>query len=175
MPIQPNGCSNSAAAPLDPELNAAILHIARRLFCCGFDISDQAPGTYAELRAHLDAGNRMVVYAGGCENTIYADPAVNHAFRAWHDWCHWRGEHDFSVAGETAVYHIQCQHLVMLYGDTPATRRWRDILYAEIVGQRLYYETHKRYVDDQRAFVEQFLARMPSTIPTSETTGGATP
>ena len=174
MHVQSDGNLNGAAAPLDPALNAAILHIASRLFHCGFDIAENAPSTYAELKAHLDAGNRMLVCSGGCDDTIYAHEKVNHAFRAWHDWCHWRGGHDFSVAGETAVYHIQCQHLVMLYGDNPATRRWRGILYAEVVGQRLYYETHKRYVTDQRAFVEQFLARMPSAIPTSETTGGAT-
>ncbi|MBZ0227979.1 MAG: hypothetical protein K8F58_05935 [Bauldia sp.] len=77
--------------PLDPALNAAILHIATRLFPCGFDIADNAPGTYRQLKAHLDAGQRMVVYAGGCDHTIYADREINYAFRAWHDWCHYAG------------------------------------------------------------------------------------
>jgi hypothetical protein len=41
-----------------------------------------APDTYEKLKAHLDAGERLVVYSGGSQHTIYADPAVNHAFRA---------------------------------------------------------------------------------------------
>ena len=86
--------------PLDPTLNAAILSIARNLFPDGFDVSPDAPSTYTALKAHLDAGKGLVVYDGGCAGTIYANPAVNHAFRAWNDWSHWRGDHDFSVEGE---------------------------------------------------------------------------
>ena len=89
--------------PLDPNLNAAILAIAKRLFPDGFDVSDDAPDTYEKLKAHLDAGNRMLVYGGGSQHTIYADPAVNHAFRAWHDWTHWTGQHDLTFKGEIAV------------------------------------------------------------------------
>jgi hypothetical protein len=143
--------------PLDRTLNAAILTMSRRIFPTGFDVSDGAPDTHKKLKAHLDAGRRMVVYGGGCEGTIYADPEVNHSFRAWHDWCHWRGGYDFSPEGETAVCDMQCGQLIELYGDSKETRRWADILWAEVVGQRLYYQRHKRYVDDQRGFIEAYL------------------
>jgi hypothetical protein len=43
--------------PLDPNLNAAIIAIAKRLFPSGFDVSDDAPDTYEKLKAHLDVGN----------------------------------------------------------------------------------------------------------------------
>ncbi len=99
----------------------------------------------------------MVVYNGGCDGTIYADPEVNYAFRAWHDWCHWRGGYDFSVCGETAVCAMQCLELLSQHGDGEQTRRWIAILRAEVVGQRLYYQRHKRYIDDQRGFVEAYL------------------
>jgi hypothetical protein len=68
--------------PPDPQLNSAIINMATRLFPAGFDVSDDAPDTYEKLKAHLDAGKRLVVFSGGSQHTIYADPAVNHAFRA---------------------------------------------------------------------------------------------
>ena len=143
--------------PLDPGFNLAILSIASSLFPDGFDVSPDAPGTYKGLKAHLDAGKRLVVYDGGCEGTIYADPAVNHAFRAWHDWSHWKGDHDFSLQGECCVFDMQPRHLLYVYGDTEQTLRWIDILRAEVIGQRVYYGRHKRYVEDQRGFIEAFL------------------
>ncbi len=105
--------------PLDPSLNAAIILIAAVLFPDGFDASKDAPSTYKALKAHLDAGKRLVVFSGGCEGTIYVDPAVNHAFRAWHDFSHWKGGHVFSVEGECGVFEMQRQHLLYTFGDTP--------------------------------------------------------
>jgi hypothetical protein len=64
----------------------------------------------------------------------------------------------FDRQGEHAVYEMQCRHLVQFYGDSPHTRRWFDILYAEIIGQQLYHEQHRQFPVDQRAFVERFLA-----------------
>jgi hypothetical protein len=143
--------------PLDRGLNRAILTIANRICPYGFDVSDNAPDTYEKLREHLDAGNRMVVYNGGAEGTIYGDAEVNYAFRAWHDVCHWSGEHDFSIAGEAAVCKMQAFQLHQLYGRTPETERWAKIIHAEVVGQRLYYGLYKRYVTDQTSFVQAYM------------------
>jgi hypothetical protein len=149
---------------LDPGLNAAIIAIASDLFPDGFDVSADAPGTYAALKAHLDAGKRLVVYDGGCEGRIYGDAAVNHAFRAWHDFSHWKGEHDFSVEGECRVFDMQRRHLLYVCGDTPQTWRWIGILRAEVIGQRLLYERHKRFVEDQRGFIEAYLHNPEETL-----------
>ena len=102
--------------------------VAGNLFTEGFDVAPDAPSTYRALKAHLDAGKRLVVYDGGSEGTIYVTPAVNHAFRAWHDFSHWTGKHDFSVRGECAVFAMQRQHLLDLYGDNKQTERSIDIL-----------------------------------------------
>jgi hypothetical protein len=51
-----------------------------------------------------------------------------------------------------------------VYGDTPETRRWIEILRAEVVGQRLFYERHKRFVDDQRGFIEAYLQNPEDTL-----------
>jgi hypothetical protein len=143
---------------LDIQFNAAILTICSRVLPGGFDVSDEAPETYEELIAHLDAGGRMLVYSGGSERTIYGDPEVNFAFRAWHDWCHWRGRYDFSHEGERAACAMQGDHLIARYGDSPQTRRWQCILHAEIIGQREYFDRHGAFPEDQRAFVAAYLA-----------------
>ena len=143
--------------PIDRGLNTAILAMADRVCPAGFDVSDAAPDTYRKLKAHLDAGNRMVVAKSGSEGTIYGEPEVNYAFRAWHDWCHWRGEHDFTPEGELAVFRMQAWHLRQTYGATEQSLQWARILEAEVVGQRLYYEAHKTYVTDQRAFIQAYM------------------
>jgi hypothetical protein len=151
--------------PLDPELNTAIVTIASRLFPDGFDVSNDAPDTYEKLKSHLDAGKRLVVFAGGSQHTIYADPAVNHAFRAWHDWTHWTGQHELTFQGELAVCDAQRKHLIELLSDTPQTRYWSEIINAEIIGQATFFEYHKRFPDDQRGFVEAYL-KDPHLAPT---------
>jgi hypothetical protein len=142
---------------LDIQFNAAVLTICTAVLPAGYDVAAVAPETYEELIAHLDAGRRMLVYSGGAERTIYGDPEVNYAFRAWHDWCHWRGRHDFSLEGERATCAMQGAHLVALYGESPQTVWWRRILHAEVIGQREYFDRHGVFPDDQRAFVESYL------------------
>jgi hypothetical protein len=109
------------------------------------------------MKAHLDAGKRLVVYAGGSQQTIYADPVVNHAFRAWHDWCHYTGRHDLSFEGEVGVCKLQRRHLLELYGNSPQIERWSAIVNAEIIGQATFFDYHKRVPVDQRGFVEAYL------------------
>lgn len=133
----------------------AVLHIASRLFPTGFDISAHAPETYQELVSHVAATGRMLVYSGGSDKTIYADREVNFAFRAWHDWCHLKGNLDTVFDDEAAVCAMQQEHLLHIYGE--AGRKWYAILDAEIIGQALYYDHHKSFPDNQKAFVEAYL------------------
>ncbi len=143
--------------PLDIGYNIAVLAIARRLFPCGFDVRDDAPQTYDQLKAAFDA-NKPVVWSGASETTIYECPQVNYAFRAWHDWGHWHGKHPFTGDGERAVFEIPQQHLITVYGNCLQTDRWARILWAEVIGQHLYADRLGHYPKDQRAFVEAFMA-----------------
>jgi hypothetical protein len=143
--------------PLDPNLNAAVIAIAKQLFPAGFEVSEDAPDTYEKLKAHLHAGKRLVVYGGGSEHTIYGDPAVNYAFRAWHDWTHWTGQHDLTFQGEKAACAAQHRFLIELFGNAAQIDRWAKLISAEIVGQATYFQWHKRFPVDQRGFVEAYL------------------
>lgn len=145
------------ATVLDPGLNVAILHIAQRILPQGFDVSETAPDTYEALVARFESGMRYVVYAGGSDRSIYGDPEVNYHFRAWHDWCHWQGRHDFSLEGEFGAYRMQCGHLITLYGESEMVTRWHRILYAEVIGQKLHQRKYGCFPEDQLTFTKRFL------------------
>lgn len=142
---------------LDPHLNAAIIFIAHKLFPSGITASEDAPASFKELCAMLDSGKPITVYSGGSEKTIYGDPQVNHAFRAWHDWCHWQGRQDFNADGELMTCERQIRQLYDTFGWNGRTRRWADILTADIIGQATYLERHGRFPDNQKVFVELYL------------------
>ncbi|PHP65403.1 hypothetical protein CSC94_18760 [Zhengella mangrovi] len=142
---------------LDHELNVAAMMIANRLFPAGFDVAEDAPDTYEKLKALFESGKRYVVYSGGSDRTIFGDPEVNFHFRAWHDWCHWKGAHEFTVRGEYDTFRMQHCHLVAIYGDNAMTKRWRRILFADIVGQKLHEKRTGQFPEDQFSFVKACL------------------
>ena len=144
--------------PLDIELNAAILDIVTRVPPGGFEVADCAPDTWDELKAHLDAGRKLVVYSGGSEATIYGDPAVNYAFRAWHDYTHWVTDYDFSAAGERGVCEEQCRVLSIIARSERQAARWARIVRAEVIGQKLYHRLYDRFPEDQRSFAIAYMA-----------------
>ncbi len=146
------------ANPLDRSLNVAINHTASRLYPTGFDVGDPAPATLADLRAHVARTGRMLVWSGGSTDTIYDDQETNYAFRAWHDWHHWRYGYAFDLAGETLAYHGQCCDLDLLYRGHDRLAAWKRILWAEVVGQALHHDMFGCFPVNQRAFVEACLA-----------------
>ena len=141
---------------LDPTLNIAVLQIAARL-TGGFSVSETAPSTYEELVALIEKHQRIVVWSGASDATIFGDSEVNYAFPAWHDWCHWRGRFPFTFEGEQHVCKMQCAQLLSLYGDGDRTRRWCRIIEAEIIGQRQHFDRFGHFPSDQYAFVVAYL------------------
>lgn len=136
------------------KLDDAIILLAAQVLPDGFDVGDDAPQTYEALIGRLDGGERMMVWGGASGRTIYGSHAVNLAFRAWHDWWHWRIRAPFTIAGETAVCEAQIAHATQVLGEDPVI----DVLLrAEIIGQNEYYRWHKRFPVDQRSFVEAYV------------------
>ncbi|MFN3889609.1 MAG: hypothetical protein ACK4MV_04360 [Beijerinckiaceae bacterium] len=158
-PISQKAWKHYRTSILDHELNVAVMVIANRLFPAGFDVSDDAPDSYEKLVQRFESGRRYVVYSGGADKTIFGDPEVNYCFRAWHDWCHWRGRFDFSFTGEYATYEMQCEHLVRVYGQGERIERWKKILFADVIGQRLHHDLTGTFPVDQMKFVREFLSR----------------
>lgn len=145
-------------AALDTELSRAVVAMARAKFPQGFDAREDAPDTFDNLCALLDAGKRMVVYSGASDATIFGSPLVNWHFRAWHDWHHWQGRLPFTPEGEAAACNRQVADLFAAYGAGPRVRLWARILDAEVNGQLRYAAAHGgNFPCDQRAFVVAYL------------------
>lgn len=92
-------------------LEDCTLAMAAQCWPMGYDVSNVAPDTYAALRRINIATGTVLVWNGASEDTIYSCPAVNYAARAWHDWCHLRGDYDFSMDGEAATCRMQVNML----------------------------------------------------------------
>lgn len=127
---------------LCPELNHRILKLAPK-----HTALDIAPNTFKALESNRTAS--LVVWSGASEQTIYGDPTVNHAARAWHDSLHLKLGADFTVIGETRVAIEQCRLI--------GSDQYADILWSEIVGQVEYFEKHGSFPIDQVEFIRNYL------------------
>lgn len=143
--------------PVNIQLNIAVRHITDRLFPLGFDASPAAvyPPVLSTLKRIINgkAGERLVVWSGESENTIYACPETNWAARAWHDWHHGKHGFDFTLGGERKTAESQARDLIELYGTGPDVVDMVELLLAEVIGQAEFYErTGGRFPTNQRQF-----------------------
>ncbi len=115
------------------ELNCAVLHIATRLFPRGFDLSLDAPATLEELTAHIASGKRMMVWSGHTRSTLFPDLEFLYAFRAWHQYCHWKGGNPMTAEGERGALALHATHLHTLYGSTTQVNEWIALIRTEIM------------------------------------------
>jgi hypothetical protein len=127
---------------LDVNLNEKILRLAPK-----FEAKEFAPDSFAKLRANITSG--LVVWSGASENTIYGDPIVNHAFRAWHDSTHIRLNADFSPEGEKRVALEQARLI--------GSDMWAKILIGEVVGQAEYFAKYGKFPANQVEFMVNYL------------------
>jgi hypothetical protein len=100
---------------LDKQLNAAILHIVQHLKI-NYQPSPDAPDTLEGITDMYECGGPIYVFDGGCDNTIYGDKEVNYAFRAWHDYHHWKLQAPLTREGEAKVVEAQITDLFALSG-----------------------------------------------------------
>lgn len=132
--------------------NAAVMTMANRTNPRGWDVVDLAPSSLHGLTLHVRNTGKIAVWSGASENTIFACPEHNYAFRAWHDAVHYQIQQDFSMAGEAATAFAQCADLLDQYGLDEDTREFCAIILCEVIGQSAYYTLHGQFVPDQREF-----------------------
>lgn len=150
--------------PVNPQLNAAVRTITHRLFPLGFDVASEAPDTLDKLNQQMASG-RMTVWNGASDQTIYGDAETNYAFRAWHDWAHWRYQLPFNREGERAAAFVQIAHLARLYGDDTDVSDMAALVLADVVGQVDEFAATGDYPRNQRGFAE---AVAPSLFPLAD-------
>lgn len=141
---------------LDRELNAAVIHLADIMNPRGYAVSADAPETFDALAAYAREHGRIAVSSEFSDGTIFGDPEVNYAFRAWHDACHLAGGFAFTLDGEAAACAMQCAQLVALYGQERSAT-WRAILRAEVNGQAEYVANWGEFPADQFRFDAAYL------------------
>lgn len=155
---------------LDQGFNAAVLQIANRLMPRGWALLYRPPTTLGELRqTTVDLQGQIGVSRGHSYHTIFGDPEVNYAFRAWHDWCHLHGNHEFNVSGEYEVSRMQADHLCTLFG-YDAFLGWWPLINAEVNGQARHAAETGQFPTDQVAFDLAYIRRVhPRSVYAKET------
>lgn len=111
---------------------------------------DETPGSIVDASGRL-IGERLPVWSGASDRTIWSRPEVNYLFRAWHDSHHILLSAGFDPRGELAV----ADHADTLIKG----RAERAILRAEVWGQVAYHVLHGVFPDDQRGFVRDCIRR----------------
>ena len=129
-----------------PALNEAIMRQVEGME--EYRVSDYAPNTEMDLFGH---DGELVVWSGASDKTIYGNPSVNWAFRAWHDSVHLDHGIGLTIPGEIAVARIQAS---LLGG------RLGDVLYAEVGGQAEYYMKNGHFPVDQKGFIQDYLSEL---------------
>jgi hypothetical protein len=94
------------------------------------------------------------VSSANSENTIYGNPAFNHAFRFWHDVLHVERRKDTSLQHELRVGQIHVEVIKQLgYSQDHQTLMWIDTC-----GQGLYNFLVTEFPRDQMGFAKRVLA-----------------
>jgi hypothetical protein len=143
--------------PLNRAFNVAVNHITSKILPCGFDVSADAPTSYDDLCAHYKRTGRILVWNGGIDNTIFADPETTFAFRAWHDSRHVMCRFDFSMTGEIQTCNAQIADIMVIYSGQTADD-FAELIRAEVIGQAEYKERYGGFPLDQMGFVRAYLS-----------------
>lgn len=109
--------------------------------------------TLEDIKMFYDINGKYGVSNQNCENTIFGNVDTNLMFRAWHDDIHIKYNLDFTLEGEIAVYNIMQAELHNSYYFE------KLLLYADIVGQTLYFNKYNKFPDNQREFVIDFITK----------------
>jgi hypothetical protein len=93
-------------AVLDPAFNVFTLRMASRINYAV--VSHEPYANFEEMRADYARTGLLLVTSRFDGGSIYGDPAVNHAARAWHDMAHILTGSQFDAEGEARAATYQC-------------------------------------------------------------------
>lgn len=151
--------------PLFPFFDRLVLRIARTLPTWAVTYQN-APDTLERSTRHYMARGIILVDGNNSEGTIFGSPAVNHAFRAWHDWNHIALQAPFDRKGEYRVMCAQQRDVYAAGGSRASNFLAYRVLDCEVMGQFDYQAKHGQFPVDQRAFtVDYFNKRDWSLTP----------
>ena len=141
--------------PLYPYFNEIVLEMcAKHVGHYHLTPNPDDVDTLEKVQEYYLKTNHIRVWTGASENTIFGDPRLNWAFRAWHDLIHVTNGEAFTLIGEINVAAIQCHQVgVFLADETPVQRKVvRSLIMCEVVKQAQYFTEHGRFPEDQVQF-----------------------
>ncbi len=136
-------------------LNAAVHSMACRVWHKGYDLCDSddpnIPDNPWGYWTEIERRGRPTIYTGYSDNTIFGEPEFNWDFRAWHDWTHYILKAPFTLTGELAVAHRQCEDIATVF-DHYSTIEWQRLIMADVYGQALFFQKTKQFPVYQKNF-----------------------
>ncbi len=141
--------------PLSRAFNVAVVTMANKVCPMGYDVAaDDAPHSLPSLKAHIQKTGRMLVWSGASDKTIFACPETNWAFRAWHDWTHYRYNYPITDKGAALAGKRQQSHIRAQFGEGLQTEFFCSLIHFEIIEQLDYKNTFGQFPDDQMALAK---------------------
>lgn len=121
-------------------------------------VTARAPETYEELKEAFDAGN-LAVTPENSSTCIYSTVRGNVLFRLHHDLQHIKHRLDFSLAGEIEAARMGWNDLKpeLTKARADGLQFLHDVYMADTIGQAVYFAKWGEHVQDQQAFVLQYL------------------
>lgn len=123
-----------------------------------FETSLIAPNNYKDMVKHYELNDYFLVYSGGDHG--YLGYEYNTKFRALHDFMHYFHKLTFKFEDEKKLSDITADQFFKV-GKLMGLRLGEcidiaDVITAEIKGQIEYYQVNKKYVDDQKKYIENY-------------------
>lgn len=149
---------------VDAIVASASVEIMRDLLPQGFDTADDAPGTLEACTEYFRKHGTVCVSNYFGPDVIMGRPEEQHAFAAWHDYCHVKLSASFDPPGEKRVQRCMVQHLAAWRAKHPERcnaaefRRAAAVLAANNIGRLDYWTRHGDAPADARMFTEGYLA-----------------
>ena len=99
----------------DRGFNVMVLRMAE-LVAPSFQRGPDAPETLEALTSYVEKHGNIKVSDQNMAQNVFGCDEANLAFRAWHDWTHWRYQTPFTPEGEKATYEHQLTDMMKVYG-----------------------------------------------------------
>lgn len=127
-----------------------------------FKVADITTNNFSEFKAETKENDDIItVSLEGCETSIYGNIYINLLARLWHDKLHLKHNKDFSLYDEIYIADMQrdevYNYIKIKYNEDRALNA-SVLIWVDIYEQIVYYETNKKFVDNQEQFVyDKFL------------------
>jgi hypothetical protein len=108
-------------------------------------------GTFKLHKKIYRETNKIYIWSGASDNTIFGDAETNLKFRAWHDFIHINYNLGYSITEESVVCDIQRDMLPFDWNFE------KKLIESEIRGQAHYFYRNNKFVGNQRKFTIDWL------------------